>query len=67
MPDSTSVSWEEAARALVFHLVCEHPPPWRVEQDWSFEVIAADGHVVAKCSASQDAEAIVEIASAIVV
>lgn len=40
-----------------------HPTPWRVEQDWTHEVIAADGYIVAKCRYPIDADEIVRIAN----
>jgi hypothetical protein len=37
-----------------------YPGPWRVDQDWTYEVIAADGKLVAKCPTAAAADAIVE-------
>lgn len=37
-----------------------HPPPWRIEHDWTVEVHAADGHIVAKCSSIEEAESVID-------
>lgn len=53
---------EEAISALVFHAMWEHHLPWRIEHDWTVEVIAADGHVVAKCMSLDAAQLIIDAA-----
>lgn len=37
-----------------------HPLPWRIEIDWTVEVHALDGHIVAKCSTYKEAESVIE-------
>lgn len=44
---------------LAFQCWLAHPLPWRIEQDWTTEVVASDGHIVAKCSA-EDAQKVIE-------
>ena len=44
---------------LAFQCWLAHPLPWRLEQDWTTEVIASDGYIVAKCSA-EDAQKVIE-------
>lgn len=39
-----------------------HPLPWRIESDWTEEVIASDDAVIAKCRDSETAEAIIALA-----
>ena len=45
---------------LAFQVYLDHPLPWRIEQDWTMEVIAADGHIVAKCSSREKAQRVVD-------
>jgi len=44
---------------IAFQCWLAHPLPWRLEQDWTTEVVALDGHIVAKCSA-EDAQKVIE-------
>lgn len=37
-----------------------HPLPWRIEHDWTVEVHASDGHIVAKCSTQEEAESVIK-------
>ena len=37
----------------------KHPLPWRIDRDWTWEVIASDGHTVAKCMRPEQARAVV--------
>lgn len=53
-----------ALRNVLDHAVISHPLPWRVEQDWTWEVTAADGAVVAKCQTCAEAQAVVSAAEA---
>lgn len=39
-----------------------HPLPWRIDADWTWEVIASDGYCVAKCDHPDKAKALVELA-----
>ena len=47
---------KKIARAMVFHQLLYHPWPWRIESDWTEEVTASDGFIVAKTdhSTAQD-------------
>lgn len=53
------------AHDLVLSALLAHPLPWRVEQDWTHEVTAADGTIIAKCMTYDRAAAIVAMAQAI--
>ena len=55
-------AWEGIAREMVFHQTLDHPLPWRIDQDWTHEVKASDGHVVAKCHTREQAEQIIALA-----
>ena len=37
----------------------QHPPPWKIEYDWTHEVIASDGYCIAKCGDSAIAKKLV--------
>lgn len=60
-----SIDFEKMARELVWNQVLYHPLPWRIESDWTEDVIASDGHIVAKCRSHSDAMEIVELAEKI--
>ncbi len=49
---------------LAFQTFLNHPLPWKIEQDWTWEVIASDGHIVAKCPSREEADAVVAWAEA---
>lgn len=46
-------------------LIVAHPLPWHVDQDWTFEVIAADGKCVGQFMLAADAEEFIREAVAI--
>lgn len=50
-------------QAVLGWQVIRHPLPWRVESDWTEEVVASDGYCIAKCDFPEQAEAIVALAS----
>jgi len=50
---------------LVRYAMNTHPLPWRIEDDWTREVTAADGAIVAKCMTFARAEAIIAAAERI--
>jgi len=49
-------------REVFFQVLLVHPLPWKVERDWTYEVIANDGVIVAKCKSNEDAETVIEFA-----
>jgi hypothetical protein len=51
--------------AVVSTQLIGHPLPWRIESDWTEEVIASDGYCIAKCATTEEAEAIVAVAVAV--
>ena len=44
---------------LAFQTFLDHPLPWKIEQDWTWEVTASDGCIIAKCRSREVAEAVV--------
>ena len=50
---------------LVRHAVLHHPLPWRIEDDWTREVTAKDGTIIAKCMTHARAAAIIATAEKI--
>lgn len=55
---------EKIARDLIWCQMLHHPLPWRIESDWTEEVTASDGHIVAKTD-HQTALAIIALAEQI--
>lgn len=47
---------------LVDQLLVRHPWPWKAERDWTYEVVASDATVIAKCREPQEAQDIVDFA-----
>lgn len=56
-----------ALKAALHHLLRDtiigHPLPWHIVEDWTFEVVAADGKIVAKCMLREEADALIAEAS----
>jgi len=59
------VDHQAIARRLLRDLLAAHPLPWRVDRDWTWEVIAADGTTITKCATGVLADAIVAEAEAV--
>ena len=55
----------DVANDVVRHALLHHPLPWRIEDDWTREVTAADGTIIAKCMTFARAEAVIALATAI--
>ncbi len=55
----------ERLRTVLFGLLLNHPLPWHVESDWTQEVRAADGFIIAKCSTGAQADDIIADAKAL--
>lgn len=58
---------EKTQTELLFNPILDqilerHPLPWTAKQDWTLEVIAADGTIIAKCLRSDQAQAIINFA-----
>lgn len=47
---------------LLAQQLLDHPLPWRVERDWTHEVIAADKTVIAKFPNTEEAAKFIELA-----
>lgn len=62
MNDLNMVEW---ARELLYRQIKKHPLPWKVDQDWTWEVIAADGTCLAKFQTCSQAEEMVAAAEAL--
>lgn len=56
---------QDVSRDVVWYAMLHHGLPWRVEQDWTHEVTAADGTVIAKCMTHTRAAAIIALAESI--
>ncbi len=56
---------EKMIRYLLFHQMLNNPLPWRVERDWTYEVTASNGQIVAKCQKHEEAMEIIETAEKI--
>jgi hypothetical protein len=65
MPTETTLDYEAMARSLIFNQMLAHPLPWRIETDWTFEVMASDNYIVAKCGTRDGAEQIIDLANQI--
>ena len=50
---------------LLHQQMRENPLPWRVERDWTYEVTASNGAVIAKCQTHEEAEEIIRMAEEI--
>ena len=48
---------------VAHHQLIEHPAPWKIEEDWTYEIYASDGALVAKPSSLKNAVALVEWAA----
>lgn len=64
MDDDTNneTAERDALRFVLRHALLAHPLPWRIEQDWTWEVLAADGATIAKCMTPAQAQAVVSLA-----
>lgn len=47
---------------ILDHLLLNHPLPWKVERDWTHEVISVDGTIVAKCTGLRQAKTLIAFA-----
>lgn len=63
--DAEVTRLRDVAHDVVWHAMLHHPLPWRVERDWTHEVTAADGTIVAKCMTHERAAAIIATAERI--
>lgn len=53
----------QALRDLVHPLLREHPRPWRIEVDWTVEVIDALGRCVGKFCTGEAAQLVIDLAN----
>jgi hypothetical protein len=49
----------DATEDIAFEAYLQHPLPWRIERDWTWEVLDAEGKRVASCQTPERAEAVV--------
>jgi hypothetical protein len=56
---------EVLLKRLVDNLLDSHPLPWRIEWDWTCEVIDARGHVVLKCPTAKDADELIALGQSV--
>lgn len=52
-------------RAFVRQALDHHPLPWRVDRDWTYEVIDNDDELVIKLATPEDAQTVVDLAKEI--
>jgi len=52
----------DVQRTLVLDLIYKHPLPWRIDHDWTVEVLDAKDRVVAKLKTDADAMALIHFA-----
>lgn len=48
--------------SVLFQQALQHPLPWRIESDWTEEVITSDGYCIAKCRTVKEAVSIIAVA-----
>ncbi len=53
---------EKILKEVLGHLLIEHGLPWTLDYDWTTHVVAKDGTIIAKCSHSEQARAIIRYA-----
>ena len=53
---------EVVARRMIIQAISDHPTPWRVEGDWSQEVIDRERRKVCSCTSQTEAELVVKAA-----
>lgn len=53
---------EQTLLLVLDHLLLEHPLPWRIDRDWTYEVLASDNTVIAKCKEYSEAEFLLQYA-----
>ena len=54
---------DRITRLLLLHQIITNPLPWRIERDWTYEVIAHNGAVIAKCQNYEEAAIILDLAN----
>jgi hypothetical protein len=52
----------QVQRTLVHEILMRHPLPWRIEHDWTVEVLDAKDRCVAKLMSDVDAQAFIRFA-----
>jgi hypothetical protein len=60
----TQEELQQMVHDLLHNQMIVHKLPWRIEQDWTFEVTASDGYIVAKCQTHAEAQNIIDEANA---
>ncbi len=53
---------DRITRNLLFHQILTNPLPWKVVMDWTNEVTASNGVIIAKCRMPDEAEEIIKAA-----
>lgn len=47
---------------ILDQLIREHPLPWKVDMDWTWEVVASDGVIISKNMRQDEAKALIAYA-----
>lgn len=56
---------DKMTRNLLFNQLLINPLPWRIDGDWTHEVKASNGILIAKCQTLNEAEEIINAAESI--
>lgn len=56
---------DKMVRWLLIHQLINNPLPWTVDRDWTYEVKASNGVVIAKCPTHAEAQEIIKAAETI--
>lgn len=56
---------KKLVRMLLAQQLITNPLPWRVNLDWNYEVVAANGTVIVRCPSEDEAQTIIELAEGI--
>jgi hypothetical protein len=62
MPQTDQSSASDLLERVLFQQTLQHQLPWRVESDWTEEVITSDGYCIAKCQTLEEAVSIIAVA-----
>src|SRR5260221_707216 len=60
--DLNMTAW---AKELLFRQLMKHPLPWKIDQDWTYEVIDAKNNCIAKFQSCHQAEEMIAAAEAL--
>jgi len=56
---------DRMTRNLLFHQLLNNPLPWKIDRDWTYEVVASNGSTIAKVQTPDEADEIIKAAEGI--